>query len=154
MDTPKVLLDTDVVVNWLVQELETVSGKELWKAPHEIVQRAENKSIAAFISLTTLMEVRYLLRRKKAFSSRHIERDLTEITSVIDVLIPDEISLLKANTLQAEHPLDPFDSIHLSLCMGVDSMTLVSRDSDFISLSKKYVLAQTPEEFIATIERL
>ena len=151
MDIPKVLLDTDVVVNWLVQELETQSGKELWKAPHEIVRRAENKSISAFISLTTLMEVRYLLRRKKAFSSSQVEEDLAEITSVIDVLIPDEISLLKANTLQAVYPLDPFDALHLSLCMGLEPMTLVSRDSVFISLSKKLVLAQTPEEFIGSL---
>jgi predicted nucleic acid-binding protein len=151
MDTPKILLDTDVVVNWLVQELETVSGKELWKAPHEIVRHAEDKSISAFISLTTLMEVRYLLRRKKAFTSRQVEEDLTAITSVIEVLIPDEISLLKANTLQAEHPLDPFDSIHLALCMGLEPMTLVSRDSDFIRLSKKFVHAQTPEEFVRSL---
>lgn len=151
MDTPRVLLDTDVVINWLVQEVETVSGKELWKAPYEIVRRAEKKAITAFISLTTLMEVRYLLRRKKTFVSRQVEEDLNTITSVIDVIIPDEISLLKANTLQAEHPLDPFDAIHLSLCMGLEPVTLVSRDGDFINIAKKFIAALAPEEFINSL---
>lgn len=150
MDTPKVLLDTDVVINWLVREVESVSGKELWKAPYEIVRSAEKASITAFISLTTLLEVRYLLRRKKSFLSRQVEEDLNTIISVIDVVIPDEISLLRANTLQAEHPLDPFDAIHLSICMGLEPVTLVSRDSDFISIAKKFTAALTPEEFTNT----
>lgn len=149
MDTPRVLLDTDVVINWLVRESETVSGKELWKSPYEIVRRAEAKALTAFISLTTLLEIRFLLRRKKSFSSRQVEDDLTAITSVIDVIIPDELSLLKANTLQAEHPLDPFDAIHLSLCMGLTPVTLISRDDGFIKIARQFVSAQTPEEFVA-----
>ena len=60
--TPIILLDTDVVVNWLAQETETVSGRELWKAPYEIVKHVENKSVSGLISLTTLMEIRFLLR--------------------------------------------------------------------------------------------
>ena len=152
MDTPRVLLDTDVVINWLVREVETVSGKELWKSPYEIVRRAETKALRALISLTTLLEIRFLLRRKKAFSSRQIEDDLSTITSIIDVIIPDEISLLKANTLQAEHPLDPFDAIHLSLCMGLEPVTLVSRDDDFIKISKKFIDARTPEDFVTTLK--
>ncbi len=152
MDTPKVLLDTDVVINWLVQEVETVSAKELWKAPHEIVRRAEAGELRALISLTTLLEIRFLLRRKKSFSSRQVEDDLNSITSVIDVIIPDELSLLKANTLQADHPLDPFDAIHLSLCVGLEPVTLISRDDDFIKIAKKLGTALTPEEFVTTLK--
>lgn len=145
-------MDTDVVINWLVQEVETASGKELWKSPHEIVKRSETGEIKAFISLTTLFEIRFLLRRKKTFSSRQVEDDLNAITSVIDAIIPDEISLLKANTLQAEYPLDPFDAIHLSLCTSMDPITLVSRDDDFIKIARQFITAQTPEEFIRSQE--
>lgn len=152
MDTPKVLLDTDVVINWLVREVETVSAKELWKAPHEIVRRAEAGKLRALISLTTLLEIRFLLRRKKSFSTRQVEDDLNAITSVIDVIIPDEISLLKANTLQADHPLDPFDAIHLSLCVGLEPVTLISRDDDFMKIARKLGTALTPEEFVATLK--
>lgn len=153
MNTARVLLDTDVVINWLVQEMETVSGKELWKSPHEIVKRAENGEITALISLTTLLEIRFLLRRKKSFSSRQVEDDLNTITSVIDVIIPDEISLLKANTLQAENSLDPFDAIHLSLCMGLEPVTLISRDDNFIKIAGRFITARTPEEFVNNLNK-
>jgi predicted nucleic acid-binding protein len=151
MDIPRVLLDTDVVVNWLVKEVESASGRELWKAPYDIMRRAENNSITALISLTMLFEIRFLLRRKKAFAFRQIEDDLTSITSIVDVVIPDEISLLKANTLQSEHPLDPFDAIHLSLCLGLKPTTLISRDDDFIKIARKIGSAATPEEFVNSL---
>lgn len=151
MKPVRAVLDTDVVINWLIQEVETVSGKELWKASYEIVRHIENKSVFGIISLTTLMEIRFLLRRKKSYTTRQIEDDISRITSIFDVIIPDEISLLKANTLQAEHPLDPFDSIHLSLCIGLKPITLISRDKDFIKISKQFVNTLTPENFLQSI---
>ena len=68
------------------------------------------------------------------------------------IVLSDEISLLKANTLQADHPLDPFDAIHLSLCLGLESVTLISRDDDFLKIARKLGAALTPEEFVATLK--
>jgi len=151
METNRVVLDTDVIINWIIQEIETVSGKELWKAPYEIVRQVENKSVFGIISLTTLMEIRFLLRRKKSYAVQQIEDDISRLTSIFDVIIPDEISLLKANTLQAEYFLDPFDSIHLSLCIGLKPITLISRDKDFIKISKQFINVLTPEKFLHSI---
>lgn len=148
---PKTLLDTDVVVNWLIQETETVSKRELWKAPYEIIRLVENKTLSGIISLTTLMEIRYLLRRKRSYSVQQVEDDISLITAIFDVIIPDEINLLKANTLQAEYPLDPFDSIHLAICIGLKSIALISRDKDFIKISKQFINALTPEEYLKSI---
>lgn len=151
MESERILLDTDVVVNWLIQETESVTGKALWNAPYEIIRLIENGAVAGIISLTTLMEIRYLLRRKKSYSSLQIEDDISKLTDVFDVVIPDEINLLKANTLQAEHPLDPFDAIHLSICIGLKPITLISRDRDFIRISKQFINALNPEEFLESI---
>lgn len=148
---PLILLDTDVVVNWLVQETETASGRELWKAPYEIVKQVENKSVSGIISLTTLMKIRFLLRRKKSYTIPQIENDISKLSAVFEVIIPDEINLLKANTIQAEHLLDPFDSIHLALCIGIKPVTLISRDKDFIKIAKKFISAKTPEELLKSI---
>jgi len=148
MEPARVLLDTDVIVNWLVRETESVTGKELWKAPYAIIKLAESGDVSARISLTTLMELRFLFRRKKSYSHNKIEEDLATLTSVVDVLIPDEISLVKANLLQEKHPLDPFDAIHLSLCIGMESAILISRDKDFIKVARHHVAAMNPEEFI------
>ncbi|MEE8329034.1 MAG: PIN domain-containing protein [Thermodesulfovibrionia bacterium] len=151
MEPVRILLDTDVVVNWLIQESESVSKRELWKAPYEIIRLIENKTISGIISLTTLMEIRFLLRRKKSYTKQHIEDDISRLTTIFDVIVPDEISLLKANTLQAEHPLDPFDSVHLSICIGLKPITLISRDKDFIKISKQFVNTLTPEKFLHSI---
>jgi len=147
----KILLDTDVIINWLIQEAESVSGKELWKAPYEIVGLVENVSVKGIISLTTLMEIRYLLRRKKSYDLDQVENDISSIVSIFDIIIPDEINLLKANTLQTEHPLDPFDAVQLSVCVGLNPITLISRDKDFIKISKQFINALNPEEFLNNI---
>jgi predicted nucleic acid-binding protein len=148
MENAKILLDTDVVINWLIRETESVSEKELWKAPFEIVRLVENGTASGIISLTTLLEIRYLLRRKKSYTPLKIENDISKLTTILDVIIPDEINLLKANTLQSEYPLDPFDAIHLSICIGLKPITLISRDKDFIKISRNFINALNPEEYL------
>lgn len=150
MELKKLFFDTDVVINWLIKETETTSGKELWKAPYEIIKLVENKGVLGMISLTTLMEIRYLLRRKKSYTNHQVEDDISKVTALFEVIIPDEINLLKANTLQAEHPLDPFDAIHLSILIGLKPVTLLSRDKEFIKITKKFVTALSPDEFLNT----
>ena len=100
MKPSKILVDTDVLINWLIQETESVSEKELWKAPYEIIRLIEDDTISGIISLTTLMEIRYLLRRKKSYASHQIEDDISNLISIFDIIIPDEINLLKANTFK------------------------------------------------------
>jgi predicted nucleic acid-binding protein len=152
LEPQKLFFDTDVVINWLIKETETASDRELWKAPYEIIKLVENKAAIGMISLTTLMEIRYLLRRKKSYNNQQVEDDISKLTALFEVVIPDEINLLKANTLQAEHNLDPFDAIHLSILIGLKPVTLLSRDKEFIKISKKFVTALPPEEFLNTIE--
>jgi len=147
----KVILDTDVIANWLTEETEISSGKELWKAPFEIVRLIEDKKFSGFISLTTLLEIRYLLRRKKSYNDQQIENDITKITTIFDVVIPDEITLLKANSLQSLYPLDPFDAIHLSIATGLQPVVMVSRDKEFINIAKHFISVLTPEDFITTM---
>ncbi|MEK6651987.1 MAG: PIN domain-containing protein [Nitrospirota bacterium] len=152
MKSQKIFLDTDVVVNWLVKEIETASDKELWKAPHEIIKLVENKAVIGMVSLTTLMEIRFLLRRKKSYTDKQVEDDISKLSAIFEVIIPDEINLLKANALQAEYHLDPFDAIHLSILSGLKPVTLVSRDKEFLRISKKFVIALSPEEFFIATE--
>jgi predicted nucleic acid-binding protein len=110
------------------------------------------KPAVGIISLTTLMEIRFLLRRKKSYTNQQVEDDISKLTALLEVIIPDEINLLKANSLQAEYPLDPFDAIHLSALIGLKPINLLSRDKEFIKISKNFITALTPEEFLKTIE--
>ena len=73
----------------------------------------------------------------------------SDVYSNISIEIPDSIDLLSANKLQEEYPLDPFDAIGLSIIQSIDSVSLVSRDSDFMQLAKSSNNeVHTPEKFL------
>ncbi len=144
----QILLDTDVIISWLTRETETVTKKELWKAPFEIISRIEVGQLKGFISLLTLFEIRFFLRRKKKISESQVNADVRKLTELFEVLIPDEIELLRANKLQTEYPLDPFDVILLSLALGIPEITLISRDRKFLELARRFVEVSTPEEIL------
>ena len=108
----------------------------------------EKKKIRGMISLTTLLEIRYLLRRKKKYTPPQIEAVVTELTSVFEIIIPDEISLLEANTLQSGHLLDPFDSILLGLSVIAKPSVFISRDAKFLRVASDFLNACTPEKFV------
>ena len=97
------------------------------------------------------MEVRYFLRRKKSYSVQQIEDDMSKLTSLFEIIIPDGINLLKANSLQSEYLLDPFDAIQLSTAIGLTPIGLVSRDKEFLQIAKEFISAFTPEEFLKSI---
>lgn len=153
MEQSRVLLDTDVIVNWLIQETETISNKELWKAPYEIIKLIEAKNLFGIISLTTLLEIRFLLRRKKKYTFHQVEADIMKLTNILDVVIPDEITLLKANALQIDLPLDPFDAVSLAISIVSNPIVLLSRDKDFIQISKQFLRAMTPEDFMDILKK-
>lgn len=144
---PSVILDTDVIVNWLTKERETDTGRELWKAPHKIIAMVETRKIKGLICLTSLLELRYLLRRKKEYKEEQIEAYISQIMGIFEVIVPDEISLLRANSLQAENLLDPFDAILLSFSISVKPATFISRDTDFLKIAKRFIEVAIPEDF-------
>jgi hypothetical protein len=37
--------------------------------------------------------------------------------------------------------------------MGMEPIALISRDDDFIKISRKFITAQTPEEFLNALRR-
>lgn len=147
----RIFFDTDVIVNWLTKEIETASGRELWTAPYKIIKRLDIVSgkREGFIPLTTVLELRYLLRRKKRYSVKQVEEDIGKITALFEVVIPDTTDMLQASSLQSEYPLDPFDAIHLALCLSLKPVVLVSRDKEFLEISKKFISAYTPEDFLS-----
>ena len=87
-------------------------------------------------SLTNIFEIRFVLRRKKKYGEKKIRECITSLFGAIEIEVPDSGDMLEANRLQSEQPLDPFDSIGLSIIL-VNSAILVSRDDEFIKLAKK-----------------
>lgn len=146
-EVKSVILDTDVIVNWLTQEVETITGKNLWSAPYRIITQVEDKKLKGIISLTTILEIRFLLRRKKGLSEKNIATVIEDLVRILEISIPDEITLLRANKLQAQYPLDPFDAILLSLALATKPFKLISRDADFLKIAAKFLPVCIPEDF-------
>jgi len=149
MEKLKVLIDSDVLLNWLIKEHESGTDKNLWEAPYRIISLAQNNNIVCYVSLISLLELQFVLRRKKKRAEEDIELDLDLIISELEVLIPDEVTLVQAYTLQKKYYLDPFDSILLSQLIGYD-IILISRDKALINIAlRANVLACSPESFLA-----
>ncbi|MBU1366320.1 MAG: PIN domain-containing protein, partial [Candidatus Omnitrophica bacterium] len=71
-----------------------------------------------------------------------------KILKLLEIIVPDEVNLLKANNLQDKLPLDPFDAILLAAASAEENIVLVTRDKALISLASKLLEASTPEGFI------
>ncbi|HEX7058098.1 MAG TPA: PIN domain-containing protein [Bacilli bacterium] len=143
----KLILDSDVVINWLTAEQETISGKPLWVAPATILELGERKAIQNELSFISLMEVRYALRRKKRWPQEEIESDLRRLQLIMTWIAPEAADVQQANSLQCEESLDPFDSLILAQAIGRDGQ-LITRDSAFAAIARKYVPVFTPEAYI------
>ena len=143
-----ILFDTDVITNWLIKETETATEKPLWEAPVEIISRVESGKCKGFISLMTLLELRFLLRHKKKVAETQIHTDIQNLMELFEIVVPDEGELLRANKLQSQYLLDPFDSILLSLALSIPHVTLLSRDTKFLRIAEKLIETASPEEFL------
>ena len=63
MEKLKVLIDSDVLLNWLIKEHESGTDKNLWEAPYRIISLAQNNNIVCYVSLISLLELQFVLRR-------------------------------------------------------------------------------------------
>jgi predicted nucleic acid-binding protein len=149
MEKPKIFLDTDVLINWIVKEVDKNTGFKLWRCPYEIMKLVEVEKVIVYTALTNVFEIRFVLRRKMKFSEEKIKGFISDIYRNLSIEIPDSLDLLSANKLQDEHPLDPFDAIGLSIVHSIDSVSLISRDGDFLQLAENInTEAYFPEKFL------
>ena len=148
-----VIFDTDVLINWLTQETESITGRRLWEAPLQIIECIECKEIRGCVSLMSLLEVRFLLNRKFKRHTADINKDILLIKSVFEVVVPEEIELLRADKLQEEFLLDPFDAILLATVLAIPRGILVSRDGKLLTIAPRFTTAVTPEKALTEIYR-
>ena len=137
----RVVIDTDVLLNWLTKE------EGLWEVPLRIVKHCEQGKLNGVICITSLLELRYVLRRKKMFREEMINWFIEELKTHFDISLPDEGSLLLANKLQSEYRLGPFDAILLAFAISEKPSILISRDVDLLKISSLFARSFTPEKF-------
>ncbi|HEX7064835.1 MAG TPA: PIN domain-containing protein [Bacillales bacterium] len=143
----KLMIDSDVLINWLAKERERNSNRKLWVAPTAILELGEMKQIENHLSLLSIFEIRFVLRRKKGKDFGEIEQDLNQLGHFLHIDVPTESVLQQANQLQGEWPIDPFDSILLAQTIFLDAI-LISRDNRFLKLAAQYVSSYSPEGYV------
>jgi len=104
-----VFLDTDVLINWLAKEVDPNTGEELWKSPLKILKETEAGKISGFTSIINLMEIIFVLRRKKRWKDEEIISTIGRIREIpnFSVLIPTEADTISAYSIQTVLSLDP-----------------------------------------------
>jgi predicted nucleic acid-binding protein len=147
-------LDTDVLLNWLCKEEDPKSGVKLWEAPYEILKSAENGDLICVTSLINLMEIIFVLRRKKKWDEDEIMHSVEDIQRMpnLEVVTPAEPDINLGFNLQRSHRLDPFDAVYLAIALR-RNICVVSRDEDFIKIANRLLknIAYTPENFLTII---
>jgi predicted nucleic acid-binding protein len=153
MGSIDVFLDSDVLLNWLCREVDPNSQFELWKAPYEIIKGIEEDRIKGRTSLVNLMEIRFVLRRKKKWAEEEITDTFARIQgmSELTVIVPQGKDMISAFNLQAQMKLDPFDALYLG--MSEECAHIVTRDRDFMDIanSVKRGFALSPEDFLEKV---
>jgi len=155
MENISVFLDTDVLINWLAKEVDPNTGEELWRAPLRILKEIEVGELSGFTSIINLMEIIFVLRRKKRWKDEKIISTIGRIREIpnFSVLIPTEADMISAYSIQTVFALDPFNSIYYSISRRrIDY--IIPRDSDFISIvnnAEKRLVAFTPERFLKDV---
>ncbi|BBJ28371.1 type II toxin-antitoxin system VapC family toxin [Athalassotoga saccharophila] len=138
------LLDTDVLLNWLCKEV-TPGGEVLWKSPYKILKKAEAGKVNLYTTIVNLMEIRFVLRRRKKWNYSEIEKTLTDLQKInnFEIILPDATDMITGFNLQSKYGLDPFDAIYLGISVRLPTL-LVTRDKEFTKLANKVrILLQT-----------
>jgi len=146
---PAFFFDTDVIVSWLIDETDPNTGYSLGKAPRTLVERIESGKAIGQTSLFTLLELRFLLKRRKALPREKIEALISQLEPIFRVVIPDELALLRANALQADHAMGPIDAVQLATASLLETpCTFISRDAALLKVARLFLEAKTPEELL------
>ncbi len=149
MESIRVYLDTDVLINWLCKEVDPNSDFKLWKAPYEIMRLIEKGLVTAHTSLINIFEIRFVLRRKKKFEEKKIKELIADLYRQLKIEVPDSIDIITANKAQEEYLYDPFDAIAYAIAAAIPSECIITRDKEFTDIIKAANFsACTPEEFL------
>ena len=152
MESIKIFLDTDVLLNWLCKEVDSRRGLKLWEAPYAILKKVESGELSASTSIINLMEIVFVLRRKKRWSEDEISEAIMGIQEIrnFEIIIPDGFDITSGFNLQSVYMLDPFDAVYFAVVRRTGSL-LISRDRRFIEIvneAEGREIAFSPEDFL------
>ena len=128
MENIRVFLDTDVLINWLAREVDPNTGRKLWENPYRILKMVEGEKISETTSLINLMEIIFVLRRKKKWKDEEIISKVGMIQEMSNfaVLIPTESDMISAYNLQTVFRLDPRNRVDYIITRELEFVKIVN----------------------------
>lgn len=141
----RIYIDTNVFLNVWNREIDPKTKTELWKGSAQVLQLIEEEKIKGITSLTTLMEIVHVFRRRKQNYNEAI-KDLEDLG--IEIFIPNSFTLLKAFEFQQDYEPDPYDSIALAVAIESNCDYLITRDEAFAKKANSLIKICTPEMFL------
>lgn len=157
MAVTSVFLDTDVLINWLTKETDPQTHEHLWKAPHRIIKHIEGGKLQGYCSMITLMEIRFVLRRKKKWAEEEISQAINRMQTMknLTILVPTDTDVITGYNLLTTLPLGPFDAIYFGLQRTTPADHFVSRDKGLIATinqAEGKQVASTPESLLKKLK--
>ncbi|MGA1866541.1 MAG: type II toxin-antitoxin system VapC family toxin [Thermoplasmatota archaeon] len=119
---------------------------------HVLLKTSEEKEAKKFLdrnkdqistTLYNLMEIASVLSRKYKWKKKKITTVLSTMRNSISIHTPDEYDALEAYEITAEVFTTPIDTLMITIAKR-KKLTLVTYDSELISLNKKYCKIVSP----------
>lgn len=119
---------------------------------HVLLKTSEEKEAKKFLdrnkdqistTLYNLMEVASVLSRKYKWKKKKITTVLSTMRNSISIHTPDEYDALEAYGITSEIFTTPIDTLMITVAKR-KKLTLVTYDSELISLNKKYCKIVSP----------
>ena len=98
------------------------------------------------------MELRSFLIRRMKIAKTRIETEINMLNSLLNILVPNDITILLANRIQTETALTPIDSIQVAIAHENMPAVLISRDKELLRIPKNYIKVSTPEGLLTTLK--
>ncbi len=150
---PHIYLDTNVILDVI---------EDRWDPSRDLVAKVVQLNWLCSTSRFTVLEMftlSQIVRRlggrrtgKFQLRSRELDEIYADLAASIDVHVscvtfhaPLDGLWDEAEKLCADTNIAPADAIHLATALGVGCDVLVSRDSDFVGITRRYMPATLPE---------
>ena len=131
----KVLLDTNVVIDWLAKR------EPFAKQSIQIIELARDGKVVAFVSASAITDIFYIIRKLVSLSSA---RDaITQILSILKIAAIDEYDIIAARYSQFA---DFEDAVQFICAKKLGADYIITRDTADFELST--IPAVSPENFI------
>ncbi len=150
-----VYVDANIILNVWRREIDTKTGKELWKGSGKLLERIELRECHGIIGITTVMEILHAVRvgamKRELHGQEEVSKAIDKLRNYgLDFVIPTDVIMADSFSYFIDREIDPYDAVAISVAIheGVD--VFVSRDGKLRRKTLGLLSVKEPEELAAS----